>query len=128
MKWIRLWPALIATLCAVATPASAQTSTVSGNGISASEAETPPLAASPAEATARRALVTRFGCPAPMPTIARSFTTTTAFDFTCFTQRQAYRRSRISSAVGSLDVSTRISGGSGSTWSNSCTSMPPAMP
>ena len=25
MKWIRLWPALIATLCAVATPASAQT-------------------------------------------------------------------------------------------------------
>ena len=57
---------------------------------------TPARSLAPAHPPARpryATLLTRFGCPAPMPSNVRSFTSTIAFDLTCLQIRQANARS-----------------------------------
>ena len=54
----------------------------------------------PAFSSAISTLFTRLGCPLPMPSRRRSRATVIALLLTCFTQRQAKRKSSSCSAVG----------------------------
>ena len=108
---------------AAVTPAAAATSSESGNGKKASDASTAPLAASPAPPAASRALSTRFGWPAPIPTSTPSRTSVIAFDFTCLQTSHAVRRSASSDALGSRSLT--IANAVSSERSDSWTSTPP---
>ena len=87
-------------------PASAATSSASGNGKKASEASDAPFARSPAFRVAIHDESTRDICPAPIPTVAPSRTSTMVLDFTRQAIVQARSRSRHSSSVGSREETT----------------------
>src|SRR5437870_5817818 len=91
------------------TPAAPASSTPSGNGKNASEANTAPAGSWPcwrALCTARKEASTRLICPAPIPIAASSRASSTALDLTLPTAPHAKRRSRHSSAVGGRRVTT----------------------
>src|SRR2546425_674096 len=91
------------------TPAAPASSTPSGNGKNASEANTAPAGSWPcwrALCTARKEASTRLICPAPIPIAASSRASSTALDLTLPPAAQAKRRSRHSSAVGGRRVTT----------------------
>ena len=81
-------------------PASAATSSASGNGKNASVARTAPFERSPALRAAIHDESTRDICPAPIPTVAASFTKTIVFDFTRHEIVHAISRSAHSRSVG----------------------------
>src|SRR6266516_3922821 len=98
------------------TPARAASSTPSGNGKNASEANTAPAGSWPcwrALWTARNEASTRDICPAPMPIAASRLASRIAFDLTVPTAAQANRRSGHSASVGSGRPASRPPGGGG---------------
>src|SRR2546422_1194577 len=89
------------------TPAAPASSTPSGNGKNASEANTAPAGSWScwrALCTARKEASTRLICPAPIPMAASSRASSTALDLTLPTAAHANRRSRHSSVVGARRV------------------------
>src|SRR5881396_243897 len=91
------------------TPAAPASSTPSGNGKNASEANTAPAGSWScwrALCTARKEASTRLICPAPIPMAASSRASSTALDLTLPTAAHANRRSRHSSVVGARRVTT----------------------
>ena len=69
---------------------------------------------SPAVSMASLMLVTRFGCPVPMPTRVLSLPSTMAFDLMCLQTRHAKATSESSRSVGARSVTTFHEAGSSS--------------
>src|SRR3954447_381923 len=110
------------------TPASIASCGPSGNGKKASEAIAEPMSEEPAArafSIASRTEFTRLIWPAPIPTDARSFDSTIAFERTCLQTFQANSISPHSASDGLRSVTTSISERSSRSMSRSWISRPP---